>query len=177
MLCCYFHHRKQVLELVLVSVKTNWCFNFWTSLYTTLLSEQTEGSKGDWVNVSGKTVTWPFRMGPWESDSFFYLSVKVYIESLRGVRCFLENVTAAVVCKPASRSSVWNVLCFHYRVDYVDSLGRSRRCMKKDLPSILKMDQELQGKRYCPFSVQSCLIYCFLEVCSRPASGGFCIVP
>ncbi|OXB56183.1 hypothetical protein ASZ78_016962 [Callipepla squamata] len=32
-------------------------------------------------------------------------------------------------------------------VDYVDSLGRSRRCMKKDLPGILKMDQELQGKR------------------------------
>ncbi|NWI52861.1 CC174 protein, partial [Calyptomena viridis] len=32
-------------------------------------------------------------------------------------------------------------------VDYVDFLGRSRRCMKKDLPSLLKMDQELQGKR------------------------------
>ncbi|NXL84498.1 CC174 protein, partial [Alectura lathami] len=35
-------------------------------------------------------------------------------------------------------------------VDYVDSLGRSRRCMKKDLPSLLKMDQELQGKRLGP---------------------------
>uniref|UniRef100_A0A8C9G9B1 Coiled-coil domain containing 174 n=1 Tax=Pavo cristatus TaxID=9049 RepID=A0A8C9G9B1_PAVCR len=35
-------------------------------------------------------------------------------------------------------------------VDYVDSLGRSRRCMKKDLPGILKMDQELQGKRLDP---------------------------
>uniref|UniRef100_A0A8C8VKV5 Coiled-coil domain containing 174 n=1 Tax=Pelusios castaneus TaxID=367368 RepID=A0A8C8VKV5_9SAUR len=32
-------------------------------------------------------------------------------------------------------------------VDYVDSLGRSRRCMKKDLPDLLKMDRELQGKR------------------------------
>ncbi|XP_075794877.1 coiled-coil domain-containing protein 174 [Pelodiscus sinensis] len=32
-------------------------------------------------------------------------------------------------------------------VDYVDSLGRSRRCMKKDLPNLLKMDNELQGKR------------------------------
>ncbi|XP_074813704.1 coiled-coil domain-containing protein 174 isoform X2 [Natator depressus] len=32
-------------------------------------------------------------------------------------------------------------------VDYVDSLGRSRRCMKKDLPNLLKMDKELQGKR------------------------------
>ncbi|NXX22189.1 CC174 protein, partial [Podargus strigoides] len=35
-------------------------------------------------------------------------------------------------------------------VDYVDFLGRSRRCMKKDLPSLLKMDQELQGKRQIP---------------------------
>uniref|UniRef100_A0A8C3RN70 CCDC174 alpha/beta GRSR domain-containing protein n=1 Tax=Chelydra serpentina TaxID=8475 RepID=A0A8C3RN70_CHESE len=33
-------------------------------------------------------------------------------------------------------------------VDYVDSLGRSRRCMKKDLPNLLEMDKELQGKRY-----------------------------
>nr|XP_056712530.1 coiled-coil domain-containing protein 174 [Euleptes europaea] len=32
-------------------------------------------------------------------------------------------------------------------VDYVDSLGRSRRCMKKDLPHLLQMDNELQGKR------------------------------
>ncbi|KAJ1110729.1 hypothetical protein NDU88_008076 [Pleurodeles waltl] len=31
-------------------------------------------------------------------------------------------------------------------VDYVDSLGRSRRCMKKDLPVLMKMDKELQGK-------------------------------
>ncbi|XP_054831207.1 coiled-coil domain-containing protein 174 [Eublepharis macularius] len=32
-------------------------------------------------------------------------------------------------------------------VDYVDSLGRSRRCMKKDLPHLFQMDKELQGKR------------------------------
>ncbi|XP_074536831.1 coiled-coil domain-containing protein 174 isoform X2 [Halichoeres trimaculatus] len=31
-------------------------------------------------------------------------------------------------------------------VDYVDALGRSRRCMKKDLPSFKKMDQDLAGK-------------------------------
>lgn len=31
-------------------------------------------------------------------------------------------------------------------VDYVDALGRSRRCMKKDLPDFKKMDQELKGK-------------------------------
>ncbi|KAG8435896.1 hypothetical protein GDO86_007115, partial [Hymenochirus boettgeri] len=32
-------------------------------------------------------------------------------------------------------------------VDYVDTLGRSRRCMKKDLPELFKMDRELKGKR------------------------------
>ncbi|XP_075430750.1 coiled-coil domain-containing protein 174 [Ascaphus truei] len=32
-------------------------------------------------------------------------------------------------------------------VDYVDSLGRSRRCMRKDLSGLLKMDRNLQGKQ------------------------------
>ncbi|XP_068598789.1 coiled-coil domain-containing protein 174-like [Brachionichthys hirsutus] len=32
-------------------------------------------------------------------------------------------------------------------VDYVDALGRSRRCMKKDLPGFKQMDQDLQGNR------------------------------
>ncbi|KAM4023557.1 coiled-coil domain-containing protein 174 [Anomaloglossus baeobatrachus] len=32
-------------------------------------------------------------------------------------------------------------------VDYVDSLGRSRRCMKKDLPDLEKMDKDLHGKK------------------------------
>ncbi|KAM8930222.1 coiled-coil domain-containing protein 174 isoform 2-T2 [Pelodytes ibericus] len=32
-------------------------------------------------------------------------------------------------------------------VDYEDSLGRSRRCLRKDLPDLLKMDRDLQGKR------------------------------
>ncbi|KAL6111515.1 ccdc174 [Pungitius sinensis] len=31
-------------------------------------------------------------------------------------------------------------------VDYVDALGRSRRCMKKDLPGFKKMDQDFKGK-------------------------------
>ncbi|XP_047439041.1 coiled-coil domain-containing protein 174 [Mugil cephalus] len=31
-------------------------------------------------------------------------------------------------------------------VDFVDSLGRSRRCMKKDLPGFKKLDQDLKGK-------------------------------
>ncbi|KAM4651772.1 coiled-coil domain-containing protein 174 [Discoglossus pictus] len=32
-------------------------------------------------------------------------------------------------------------------VNYVDSLGRSRSCMRKDLPDLLKMDRNLQGNR------------------------------
>ncbi|XP_078063093.1 coiled-coil domain-containing protein 174, partial [Mustelus asterias] len=32
-------------------------------------------------------------------------------------------------------------------VDYVDSLGRSRRCMKKDLSELLAMDKDLKGSR------------------------------
>lgn len=43
--------------------------------------------------------------------------------------------------------------CYHFsfalflcRVDYVDALGRSRKCMKKDLPDFKKMDQDLKGK-------------------------------
>ncbi|KAM4740447.1 coiled-coil domain-containing protein 174 [Anableps anableps] len=35
-------------------------------------------------------------------------------------------------------------------VDYVDALGRSRRCMKKDLPGFVKMDQDFKGKRIVP---------------------------
>ncbi|KAG3295162.1 hypothetical protein H1C71_042207 [Ictidomys tridecemlineatus] len=34
------------------------------------------------------------------------------------------------------------------RVDYVDSLGRSRRCMRKDLPALLEMDKDLQGRLF-----------------------------
>jgi hypothetical protein len=38
------------------------------------------------------------------------------------------------------------------RVDYVDSFGRSRRCMKKDLPKLQKMDEELTGKKAYVYS-------------------------
>ncbi|ELT91100.1 hypothetical protein CAPTEDRAFT_181155 [Capitella teleta] len=32
-------------------------------------------------------------------------------------------------------------------VDYVDSFGRSRRCMKRDLPKLVAMDEDLTGKK------------------------------
>ncbi|XP_060776101.1 coiled-coil domain-containing protein 174 [Neoarius graeffei] len=32
-------------------------------------------------------------------------------------------------------------------VDYVDALGRSRKCLRKDLPQFQKMDQDLQSKQ------------------------------
>ncbi|XP_041836278.1 coiled-coil domain-containing protein 174 [Melanotaenia boesemani] len=35
-------------------------------------------------------------------------------------------------------------------VDFVDALGRSRRCMKKDLPDFKKLDQDIKGKRTTP---------------------------
>lgn len=33
-------------------------------------------------------------------------------------------------------------------VDYMDSLGRCRRCMRKDLPDLLEMDKNLQGRLF-----------------------------
>ncbi|XP_067400442.1 coiled-coil domain-containing protein 174 [Emydura macquarii macquarii] len=50
-----------------------------------------------------------------------------------------ETLPEIEIPSPQDPSEEW--------VDYVDSLGRSRRCMKKDLPNLLKMDRELQGKR------------------------------
>ena len=43
---------------------------------------------------------------------------------------------------PLKAKNAFLVLC---RVDYVDGLGRSRRCMKRDLPDFRKMDQSLTG--------------------------------
>ncbi|CAI5767432.1 Uncharacterized protein PODLI_1B018516 [Podarcis lilfordi] len=50
-----------------------------------------------------------------------------------------ERLSEAEMPPPQDPTEEW--------VDYVDSLGRSRRCMKKDLPHLLQMDKELQGKR------------------------------
>ncbi|TKS71596.1 Coiled-coil domain-containing protein 174 [Collichthys lucidus] len=48
---------------------------------------------------------------------------------------------------PQNRDEEW--------VDYVDALGRSRRCMKKDLPGFQKMDQDLKGKGSAPADLLS----------------------
>ncbi|XP_044307321.1 coiled-coil domain-containing protein 174 isoform X2 [Varanus komodoensis] len=50
-----------------------------------------------------------------------------------------ERLSEAEIPPPQDPTEEW--------IDYVDSLGRSRRCMKKDLPHLLQMDKELQGKR------------------------------
>ncbi|XP_003973249.1 coiled-coil domain-containing protein 174 [Takifugu rubripes] len=50
-----------------------------------------------------------------------------------------ERSSSSPVLPPENPEEEW--------VDYVDSLGRSRRCMKKDLPGFRKMDQDLNGKR------------------------------
>ncbi|XP_043818909.1 coiled-coil domain-containing protein 174 [Dromiciops gliroides] len=51
-----------------------------------------------------------------------------------------EDLSEADIPPPQDPSEEW--------VDYVDSLGRSRRCMKKDLPGLLEMDKSLKGKPY-----------------------------
>lgn len=45
------------------------------------------------------------------------------------------------------RGGGWPDRSSFLRVDYVDALGRSRRCLRKDLPDFQKMDEELQNKR------------------------------
>ncbi|XP_015284859.1 PREDICTED: coiled-coil domain-containing protein 174 isoform X2 [Gekko japonicus] len=59
-----------------------------------------------------------------------------------------ERLSEAEIPPPRDPTEEW--------VDYVDSLGRSRRCMKKDLPHLLQMDKELQGKR--PMSEEKTLL-------------------
>ncbi|ELK16665.1 coiled-coil domain-containing protein 174 [Pteropus alecto] len=51
-----------------------------------------------------------------------------------------ENLSEKDIPPPQDPSEEW--------VDYVDSLGRSRRCMKKDLPHLLEMDKNLQGRLF-----------------------------
>ncbi|KAM9186446.1 coiled-coil domain-containing protein 174 isoform 2-T2 [Dugong dugon] len=51
-----------------------------------------------------------------------------------------ENLSERDIPPPQDPSEEW--------VDYVDSLGRSRRCMKKDLPDLLEMDKNLQGRLF-----------------------------
>ncbi|XP_039081539.1 coiled-coil domain-containing protein 174-like, partial [Hyaena hyaena] len=51
-----------------------------------------------------------------------------------------ENLSEKDIPPPQDPSEEW--------VDYMDSLGRSRRCMKKDLPHLLEMDKNLQGRLF-----------------------------
>uniref|UniRef100_A0A5F5PY32 Coiled-coil domain containing 174 n=1 Tax=Equus caballus TaxID=9796 RepID=A0A5F5PY32_HORSE len=51
-----------------------------------------------------------------------------------------ENLSEKDIPPPQDPSEEW--------VDYVDSLGRSRRCMRKDFPDLLEMDKSLQGRLF-----------------------------
>ncbi|XP_055985560.1 coiled-coil domain-containing protein 174 [Sorex fumeus] len=51
-----------------------------------------------------------------------------------------ERLSEKDIPPPQDPSEEW--------VDYVDSLGRSRRCMKKDLPHLLELDKNLQGRLF-----------------------------
>ncbi|XP_076870672.1 coiled-coil domain-containing protein 174 [Brachyhypopomus gauderio] len=57
----------------------------------------------------------------------------------KGDRDGEDTDTQIPVPPPQSEDEEW--------VDYVDALGRSRKCLRKDLPEFQKMDQDLQGKR------------------------------
>ncbi|KAM9409021.1 coiled-coil domain-containing protein 174 [Pholidichthys leucotaenia] len=49
-----------------------------------------------------------------------------------------EKLSSSPIPPPENPDEEW--------VDFVDALGRSRRCMKKDLPDFKKMDQDFTGK-------------------------------
>ncbi|KAM7422482.1 hypothetical protein PAMA_010500 [Pampus argenteus] len=49
-----------------------------------------------------------------------------------------ERSSSSPVPPPQTPDEEW--------VDFVDALGRSRRCMKKDLPEFKKLDQDLKGQ-------------------------------
>lgn len=58
-------------------------------------------------------------------------------------------------------------------VDYVDSLGRSQRCMRKDLPSLLEMDKNLQGRLFVsPANEKTLLSEDMRKRTSASAMGG-----
>uniref|UniRef100_UPI00398E7E32 coiled-coil domain-containing protein 174 n=1 Tax=Pristiophorus japonicus TaxID=55135 RepID=UPI00398E7E32 len=50
-----------------------------------------------------------------------------------------EPVPETEIAPPLNPDEEW--------IDYVDSLGRSRRCMKKDLSGLVAMDKDLKGSR------------------------------
>ncbi|KAM4588257.1 coiled-coil domain-containing protein 174 [Odontesthes bonariensis] len=49
-----------------------------------------------------------------------------------------ERESSSPIPPPQNPNEEW--------VDFVDALGRSRRCMKKDLPDFQRMDQDFKGK-------------------------------
>ncbi|XP_026863703.2 coiled-coil domain-containing protein 174 [Electrophorus electricus] len=55
----------------------------------------------------------------------------------KGDRDGEDTDTQIPIPPPQSEDEEW--------VDYVDALGRSRKCLRKDLPEFQKMDQDLQG--------------------------------
>ncbi|XP_072540588.1 coiled-coil domain-containing protein 174 [Salminus brasiliensis] len=60
-------------------------------------------------------------------------------EAEKGDRDGEDTDTRIPVPPPQNADEEW--------VDYVDALGRSRKCLRKDLPEFQKMDQDLQNKQ------------------------------
>lgn len=63
------------------------------------------------------------------------------------------------------------ILSLQYRVEYTDFLGRSRRCMKKDLEGMKKIDNEMNRQKVserkqtsrCGFFVCMCNDCCTVD--------------
>uniref|UniRef100_A0A8B9KVZ6 Coiled-coil domain containing 174 n=1 Tax=Astyanax mexicanus TaxID=7994 RepID=A0A8B9KVZ6_ASTMX len=60
-------------------------------------------------------------------------------EAEKGDRDGEDSDTHVPIPPPQNKEEEW--------VDYVDALGRSRKCLRKDLPEFQKMDQDLQSKK------------------------------
>lgn len=71
-------------------------------------------------------------------EEWYYLFIS-RLFSMQTPTCIILSYASCTICCSGAK-------LFLLRVDYVDSLGRSRRCMKKDLPDFKKMDQDLKGK-------------------------------
>ena len=60
---------------------------------------------------------------------------------------------------PSSADEEW--------VEYVDSFGRSRRCLRKDLPQFMKLDQQTEAKREETKKERKRLVHHFYHIISR----------
>lgn len=77
-----------------------------------------------------------------EEDGYMVDFQRKQLENLNKVSEPTKKEAGSEKCEnyePKSEAEEW--------VDYTDSLGRSRRCLRTDLPNMIAMDQELQSRK------------------------------